>query len=62
MAHSSWTWTVTSSRRLSLVPYVDLSHRWQVPSIVRIFENILEDTLSSSNFEEIAEAAALKSS
>ena len=31
-----------------------------MPSIVRIFENILEDALSNSNFEEIAEAAALK--
>ncbi|CAE7796698.1 BT3 [Symbiodinium sp. CCMP2592] len=39
---------------------LDLSHRWQVPSIVRIFENILEDALSNSNFQEIAEAAALK--
>ena len=39
---------------------LDLSHRWEVHSVVRVFEDVLEDMLTSSNFLEVAEAAALK--
>ena len=39
---------------------LDLSHRWEVRSVVRVFEDILQDMLTTSNFPEIAEAAALK--
>ena len=39
---------------------LDLSHRWEVPSIVRIFEDLLQDMITSSSFAEIAESAALK--
>ena len=39
---------------------LDLSHRWQVNSVVLIFEEMLEGMITSSTFPEIAETAVLK--
>ena len=39
---------------------LDISHRWEVLSVVIIFEDMLEDMITGSSFAEIAECAVLK--
>ena len=45
---------------IAVLVALDLAHRWQVPSIVRIFEDTLKDMITDVSFPAIAEAAVLK--